>query len=82
MPKQPKCPWCESTMTRTVAGNFTCTENGCPLYLVNPKQKKRFVALIRKGRMFEWLERGAWKDWYYFNCIVYAARVWWMEQKK
>jgi hypothetical protein len=93
-----KCPLCkehprkianEKHIAKDIRGKAWCTNWRCPLLKAPfiPAQWNRLARLVRKGRMFEWLERMAppVADGVPFGCYneaVYAARDWWRKRRK
>jgi len=83
MSKLARCPLCGGEMFEQTGGDQACQE----CYLSVPHRVlPRLARLVRKGKMFEWLERQQQIESTYsrraFTDVVYSARDWWRERRK
>ena len=78
-----KCPLCRSEPERIQNGWYGCF--GCGLVSMSRHGWNRLVKDVRKGRMFEWLERSEPKSTpkgVLRNFVILKAREWWRNREK
>jgi hypothetical protein len=73
-----RCPWCGGI---PIPREFYLVCLDCGFAVVNDDDWNRLARLVRKGLMFEWLERNL-DPRVHKATAIKAARDWWKEQRR